>query len=835
LQRILGARYHVVVGNPPYITPKDAALNQKYRERFGACHRQYSLAVPFMERFFDLGIAPEVGGTTPAGFVGVITANSFMKREFGKKLIEEFIPRWDLTHVVDTSGAYIPGHGTPTVILFARHRRPLASTIRAVMGIRGEPQTPDDPAKGLVWSAIVSQIDQPGSQSAFVSVGDVPRERFQSHPWSIGGGGVADVKSAIERSAPTSLGALVIAIGRVTHTGCDEAYFASPGTWSRFRIRRKHVIPLVEGDCIRDWHLAPEIEAIFPYDSHLSAALHPEDRVLQHLWIWRQFLTRRREPNGTHAEIGLTWYEWSRFQRERFRVPLSIAFAFVATHNHFVLDRGGKVFKQSAPVIKLPADATEDDHLGLLGLLNSSTGCFWMKQVFHCKGAQGINEGGKEEKWEQFYEFDGTKIQQFPVPAAQPVDLARDLDEEAATMAALTPAAAVERAVPSTASLLAAYKGWSEARECLVALQEELDWRCYELYGLLTKNFNYIGGDTLRVKPGERALEIVLARRMAAGEIETKWFERHGSTSITEIPDRWPEDYRQLMQRRIEVIESNPDIALIEQPEYKRRWNTEPWEEQQERALRGWLLDRLEDPRHWPGVKLTSCAKLADRVRSDTEFMQVAELYRGETGFDVTRLVTELVEAEGVPFLPVLRYTESGLRKRAAWEECWALQRSEDAGEAAGEITVPPKYVSGDFRKQDWWRLRGKLDVPKERFILYPHAERAADPTPVLGWAGWDALQQATALAEYYLAMKDIEAWPPARLAPLLAGLVELLPWLRQWHNDLDPAMGVGTGDYYAQFTAEEARSLGLTLAVLGNWKPAPTGPRHRPRRGARR
>jgi hypothetical protein len=36
-----------------------------------------------------------------------------MKREFGKKLIEEQIPRWDLTHVVDTtSGAYIPGHGT---------------------------------------------------------------------------------------------------------------------------------------------------------------------------------------------------------------------------------------------------------------------------------------------------------------------------------------------------------------------------------------------------------------------------------------------------------------------------------------------------------------------------------------------------------------------------------------------------------------------------------------------------------------------------------------------------------------------------------------------------
>ena len=47
-----------------------------------------------------------------------------MKREFGKKLIEEFFQKVDLTHVIDTSGAYIPGHGTPTVILIGRRRLP---------------------------------------------------------------------------------------------------------------------------------------------------------------------------------------------------------------------------------------------------------------------------------------------------------------------------------------------------------------------------------------------------------------------------------------------------------------------------------------------------------------------------------------------------------------------------------------------------------------------------------------------------------------------------------------------------------------------------------------
>jgi hypothetical protein len=200
--------------------------------------------------------------------------------------------------------------------------------------------------------------------------------------------------------------------------------------------------------------------------------------------------------------------------------------------------------------------------------------------------------------------------------------------------------------------------------------------------------------------------------------------------------------------------------------------------------------------------------------------MQVAELYRRRGDFDLTRLVMELVEAEGVPFLPVLRYAPPGLRKRALWEECWTRQRHEDAGEDVGEIPVPPKYAAGDFKRAAYWRLRGKLDIPRERFVLYPHAERDTDQTPVLGWAGWDALQQARARAAYYVDMKDAEGWSAPRLQPLLVGLMELLPWIGQWHNDHDPATGLRMGDYFASFLDEETRALGLTLDDLRRWAP---------------
>ena len=87
-----------------------------------------------------------------AGWVGQITSNSFMKREFGTKLIEDFLAHQDLRLVADTSGAYIPGHGTPTVIIVGRNQRPVGPTVRAVLGVRGEPGRPEDPAKGIVWT-----------------------------------------------------------------------------------------------------------------------------------------------------------------------------------------------------------------------------------------------------------------------------------------------------------------------------------------------------------------------------------------------------------------------------------------------------------------------------------------------------------------------------------------------------------------------------------------------------------------------------------------------------------------------------------------------------------
>lgn len=853
INRILGQRYHAVVGNPPYITASDSALNALYRERYETCHRKFSLGVPFTERFFQLA---ETNGDAPAGYVGLITADSFMKREFGKKLIEDWFPRQDLTHLIHTSGAYIPGHGTPTVILLGRNRAPVAGTVRAVLGIRGEPSTPEDPAQGLVWRSIVELTDRPGASNDYISVSDMDRDRLGKHPWSLQGGDAPAILDALIRTSVMTLEKVVDSVGITAFTLEDDAYLLDGSYLARRAISEKESRPLVEGDRLRDWSFSTSTLTLFPYDSSLNHA-PPVGATFQHFWPFRSNLSSNKMFGGrTKVECGLHWTEFGRLTAGKLRTPLTITFAEVATHNHFVLDRGGKVFNRTAPVIKLSAGASEDDHLGLLGLLNSSTACFWLKQVCHNKGSTVDARGARQTtvEFENFYQLASTRVQEFPLVEPRPLELTRQLETLGSERESHLPAALTAR-LPLSRAELDAHRAQADALFArMVALQDELDWWSYRAYGLLDDDLTF-AGEPPGIAPGERAFEIVLARRIAAGEIETRWFERHGSTPITEVPSHWPADYRALVERRIALIESHPWIGLLERPEYKRRWNQPGWRELEQAALRGWLLDRLETPRYWPEPALQRIGELAARAERDADFMAVAALYTGQPAFDLAALLRDLLDAESVPALNVLRYKPAGLRKRADWEHTWDQQRREDAIDAAvaaehprrdgedeaqwqarikpeqarrklaeiGRLPAPPKYTSADFLKPAYWRLRGGLDVPKERCFTVPDPQAPGDW--LYGWAGWNPAQRVRALAGAWIDGEERSGADPAQLLPLLVAIDEELPWVLQWHNDIDPDTDVRPGDYFRDWLAQQLNRHHWTRQTLAEWQP-PAAPR---------
>ncbi|MGW3604373.1 BREX-2 system adenine-specific DNA-methyltransferase PglX [Micromonospora sp. NPDC005161] len=804
-------QYTVVVGNPPYITVADSARNQLYRSIYPTvCHRQYALTVPFAKRFFDLAKWSDEHGEG-AGHVGQITGNAFMKREFGKKLIESYFAHdVELTEVIDTSGAYIPGHGTPTVILVGRaNKRRRSPAVRAVLGVRGEPSAPDDPGEGLVWRAIVAQIERPGSESLWASATDMPRGQFAAHPWSLSGGGAVGLMTMVNNASTSGLREIADAIGFYVITGEDDAYLLN-GETTAVRRGGVPVRSMVEGDEVRDFIISPETVAAWPYGDDLQP-IDLESSSLNHfMWPNRKLLlTRKRFGVAVETISGFAWHEYREFYRRRVATPLSIVFSDISTHNHFVLDRGEKLFNRHAPVIKLPEGATEDEHLRLLGVLNSSTACFWLKQVSHDKGIRGEGGGFTSDDWERFFEFTSTKLQEFPLPATYPFGRAREIDQLAQRLFGLAPAAVAASGVPSRQRLVEAEAEYHSVRARMIALQEELDWEVYRLYGLIDEDLTC--ADPPELALGERAFEIVLHTSGA----QTEWFNRHRSKPIDRPQSHWPAEYRSLVERRIATIESNRHIGLIERPECKRRWSTDGWEKMQSAALRDWLLDRLESSALWAGQpKPLSVAQLADRISGDQDFRAVLDLWVGHDSYDLTRTLGQLLADEHVPYLPAQRYKPAGLRKRAQWERTWALQRREDAGETV-TIEVPPKYTSADFARPSYWKARGKLDVPKERFISYPQAGRDNDGSELLGWAGWDHLEQAQALATVYLDRKTQEAWPAHRLLPLLAGLVEIEPWLHQWHSGEQAGFPGSPAEFFTDFINAELSQLSSDRSAL--------------------
>ena len=186
-----------------------------------------------------------------------------------------------------------------------------------------------------------------------------------------------------------------------------------------------------------------------------------------------------------------------------------------------------------------------------------------------------------------------------------------------------------------------------------------------------------------------------------------------------------------------------------------------------------------------------------------------------------------------VPVVAAQRSTERGLRKRAAWERVWDLQRAEDRGEEIGPIPTPPKYAQSDFRSGTFWRHRGKLDVPKERFVLVANAERGADSSPVVGWAGWGERDLARALAGRSMELREQEAADAERLIPLLAGVLELLSWIHHWHPESDPLYGGPPGQYFEGWLDGQLAELGITRDNLRAWRPAATARGRKAKAGA--
>ena len=230
----------------------------------------------------------------------------------------------------------------------------------------------------------------------------------------------------------------------------------------------------------------------------------------------------------------------------------------------------------------------------------------------------------------------------------------------------------------------------------MVALQEELDWLTYSSYGLIDPVLTVVPDAAEPLAPGHRPFEIVHARKDDEADDDEKsaWWSRHGHDRVTDIPESYSDEHRARLQERIDLIESDARIALLETPPYKRRWQLPDWESETRKAAESWLLDRLEDL-FVPASETAPRGPLADpapyrleeiivALERDPRVAAVAGVWAGTgVSVDVSLVVEKLLRGNALPDNPHRVYSEEGSRKLDEWKRVWALQDQEDAWDKA--------------------------------------------------------------------------------------------------------------------------------------------------------
>ncbi|MFD5714587.1 BREX-2 system adenine-specific DNA-methyltransferase PglX [Streptomyces pharetrae] len=817
--------YHVVTTTPPYLTVKDKALFAAYRNLYESCNGPYPLSVPFTELAFRLAMEG-------AGRVGLLTSNAFMKREFGRHLIERVLADVEISHVIDASGAYVPGFGVPTSILIGRNRLPDRHVpVHVVVGRQGEPAVPEVPAEGNVWRSLRDLALTAGGESQWAESYLQEREQLSAFPWSLTPSTARVLLHRMERGG--RLRDRVVRIGYAANTGSDDLFCATAEVFRRGGAEESATVPVLTGSEVRDWSVVPALVAFLPRAGNPADSVDLRQLPGHHrrLWPYRTVLRKRQG-----AKKSAPWYDWHQFTSDRGTHPWSIVFPWVATHPHFSLLRGSAVPLQSAPVIKLPPSDTEESHLQLLGVLNSSAVCFWLKQMSQSKGQPRIDQLRGGEAWEKIYEFTSTRLLDLPLPPAFPVEEARELDRLAVESRHILQEIANARITERF--LASAHCRWSTVTSRMVAVQEELDWKVYALYGLIPHGEELLAPseDLPAVAIGERAFEIALARSIAAGGPPTDWFHRHGTEPVTEIPGQWPPAYRDVVERRVNAIQENASLSLLERPEYKRRWSASPWDVVVGEILRERLLAHCESSHLWWQASprgqrpvARTVLELAELLGGNDDFVELAAQYASDA--NMSEVLLKLLADEHVPQAAPLRYRASGLRKRKEWENLWELQRQEDrgSGDPSVDRELPPRFTSADFFRTSYWKQRGKFDVPKERFISFGTSVSPLSPSTPIGWAGWNADERATAILDLLETESHTQARRSESTLALLSALADLLT-LPVPERDAPGTGSPSVDGALRQVYAEQLRRWGLSAQEVSSWQP-PAPRRGRPRK----
>lgn len=466
----------------------------------------------------------------------------------------------------------------------------------------------------------------------------------------------------------------------------------------------------------------------------------------------------------------------------------------------------------------VPAAVDERETLALLAYLNSSVVCAWIRKRVPPTSDATPRRGKGMGRTSVAYRLAGGLAEGIPVPQAL---LAGD---NASILASLFSAmdviaTALERTPETAREKLAAF---DQPRAVLaqleneiaaligrgVVVQEEIDWTIYRIL---------FGTKTVVQSLDELLTSMAPPHVRPFCTLETAWPSEDSVGLAPAVAGEW--ENRRVLLRADEILQD------VERKTFKRQWSGRRGEwgrlaTESQRIATDVLMARIDEVFSCSLDALLSIEspEILNRLYAVDGTGELLSAFSAREDVSPEMALDSILQANSVPFLDALIFAESGLAKQRMWRSIWSQYRE-------GGVTrdIPSVFESADFLESRYWSLRGRRNLCQEIHISYPACQSDENGQLAYGWAGWNHLQQAKALASLYQKRKTEEGWTVKRLVPMLAGLLELLPWVKQWHNEPNPEFDdQRMGDFFAQFLDGECQSLGLTYSNLEAWRPSP-------------
>lgn len=762
--------FDIVVGNPPFVTARNPIKRALWRERWPrVCHGTYQLLCPFVELGFTL--------LKHAGELGFIVSNAFLKRDFGKPLVEYFLRAVQVQKIVDCSGLMFPGHGTPTLLLFgAGFASNPETTIRDVCILPGGGDLRTPPEESPLWATIAATHDKTASfaegeplrtedarrgfrkvyEDLRVAVGDCKQKTLLQHPvrlvfpeWT--------VFQLLEDKGSLPLSTFLarpVGFNFMTHQ--DDIFKQPQNTIRILGLAQPGVRQCIPGTHIRNWCVVNDEWLIVPYTAEWILIKEDHSILFSFLRKFRWALESRAVfEGGTYETAGRPWYEFHQIDLTKSKASRVLVCPEIATHAHFLVADNKPVWPQTNQIAVFVNPQDGPAHHLLAGLLNSSGPLFWLKQVCFNKGA------GEDEERDRFV-YAGNKLQELPVPARIAEALRGKSNELALRLTQLAqgcwdrgqrmPDLALRKifelpgeayrdwnsqligyiepnknlGLPfdSSGSLRSSFRKAQTVRDRLraemIGLQEEMDWLVYSGYGLLPENH----------QAAQTELDLEPLRREERPFVLWARAEGNFAQAAKLIPSDWPLSRTRIWEARLAAIRDNEHIRRIEQPVYKRRWD-EQWKVGNQwrcgpiayaaefvEAFEWWLREKaewwLEHKKCGGPVEFDEWAQtLWKDTRVHAAWPVATEEYAHLEYEKAREKAEENGEPAPMPASPSADFTSFKRQFREIVDEETVLE--------GFPFGTPYDELEKKLRRDvpaELKKVRGKLNVPRERFHL---------------------------------------------------------------------------------------------------------------------